>query len=97
MSYLTQAKIADDLDMLNRVTSAAAQEGITDAGIPPNAWASEWRNVWASAPGWAEAWESAEAGDNPEPGADPAVVTDAQILSQVQSMKPFTHIGGTTP
>lgn len=93
--YLTQSKIANDAAMQARVSSSAAQEGVTDEGIDPASWAYEWRLIWAASPGWAEAWESAEAGDNPSPGTDPAVITDAQILSQVQAMKPFTHIGGT--
>lgn len=89
--YLTQGQIAADEDMRVRVAQAAAQEGVTDAGIDPDVWTNEWKRVWASAPGWSEAWESAEAGGNETPGADPAVITDGQILAQVQGMKPFTR------
>jgi hypothetical protein len=99
--YLTQGLIANDTDMLSRVAQAAAQEGVAAAGIDPDIWTWEWRRVWAAAPGWSEAWESALAAHPPEtepdyrPGADPAVITDPQILSQVQSMTPFTRIGPT--
>jgi hypothetical protein len=92
--YLTIATIADDFAMQRRVSAAAAQEGAADAGIDPSGWALEWRLIWAAAPDWAEAWESALAAENPSPGTDPAVITDAQILGQVQTMTPFTHIGG---
>lgn len=91
--YLTQATIAANQSMQARLASCAAQENATDAGVDPYAWAYEWRLVWAAAPGWADAWESAEANGNPDPGADPAVITDAQILTQVQTMTPFIHIG----
>ena len=92
MSYLTQGKIADDASMRVRVASCAAQEGCAQAGIDPDTWTWEWRRVWSSAPGWDAAWESAEANNNPNPGVDPAVITDSEILSQVQSMKPFERL-----
>jgi len=88
MSYLTQAQIADDQTMRVRVASCAAQQGITDAGLDPDTWAREWCRVWAAAPGWDAAWE---ASGSEQPGAD--AVEDAQILSQVQSMMPFTSVG----
>jgi hypothetical protein len=90
--YLTQAIIADDVYMRLRVSSCAAQEGCADVGINPDEWASEWRRVWAAAPGWDLAWESAQAGGVEDPGKDPGVVTDSMILSQVQTMKPFKMI-----
>ena len=95
--YLTQSDIANDRSMQARVTLAAAEQGCADAGIRPEVWSSDWRFVWASAPGWDDAWESALAGGIPEPGADPAVITDGQILSQVQSMMPFHYIGSPAP
>lgn len=90
--YLTQAEIADDVAMHNRVAQAAAQEGVTDAALDPDWWTTQWRRVWAASPGWDSAWESARAAGNEHPGADPAVITDAMILSEVQSMKPFVSI-----
>lgn len=101
LSYLTQSTIADDSWMKLRVASCAAQQGVTDAGIDPDMWASEWRRVWSASPGWDMQWESALARpDNPpgyQPGMDPAVVSDGQILSQVQSMLPFTRVGDMEP
>lgn len=101
MSYLTQTQIGDDPYMKMRVAQCAAQQGCTDEGIDPDVWATEWRRVWASSPGWDEAWESALIRpENPpgyQPGMDEAVIQDAQILSQVQSMLPFTRVGSVPP
>lgn len=95
MSYLTQASIAEDVDMRYRVAACAAQEGCATDGLAPDTWTWEWRQVWASAPGWDAAWESylANNPEDPRPGADPGVITDGMILGQVQSMKPFKSIG----
>ena len=86
MSYLTQAEIANNGSMNNRVAQAATEEGKGDG----DAWAAQNRRAWAAAPGWDDAWESSRAShpDEPEydPGADEAVVTDGMILSQIQSM-----------
>lgn len=95
--YLTQSIIADDSYMRLRVSSAAAQEGVTEVGIDPDLWAFEWRRVWAAAPGWAEAWESAQAGGVVDPGASASVITDSMILSQVQAMKPFLLVADYRP
>ena len=97
MTYLTQSIIADDPYMRLRVSSCAAQEGSWEVGINPDEWTSEWRKIWASAPGWDAAWESAVAGEVAEPGSDPGVVTDPMILSQVQAMMPFIMISDHTP
>jgi hypothetical protein len=87
MSYLTQAEIAGNTSMVNRLSQAAAEEGM---GTDGDAFVWTNRRIWASAPGWDDAWESARAShpDEPEydPGADEAVITDGMILSQVQSM-----------
>lgn len=95
MTYLTQSVIADDPHMRLRIAQAAASEGVTEAGLDPDAWMITWRRLWAAAPGWDAQWESSQAANPPisDPGKDPGVITDAQILSQVQSMKPFVLIG----
>jgi len=95
--YLTQAIIADDPYMKLRVSSAAAQAGVTEVGIDPDAWMHEYRKVWAADPGWDLAWESAQAGGLVDPGRDPGVVTDAMILAQVQAMMPFIMIEHNKP
>jgi hypothetical protein len=86
MSYLTQAHIANNGAMLDRLAQAAATEGFGE----PDSWASNNRRVWASQPGWDAAWESAYAShpDDPgyDPGTDEAVITDGMILSAVQSI-----------
>lgn len=92
--YSTQALMADDPYLKARVAQCAAQEGCASAGIDPDEWTTDWRRVWASAPGWDAAWESALASFNPSPGSDPAVITDGQILGQVQTMMPFALVGG---
>ena len=82
MAYWDVAQIASDVDLGQRVTAAAAQEG---RGDPPG-WTAQ--HVWdyASQPGWGDAWASAVAGGNEAPGRDPAVITDGQILSAVQAI-----------
>lgn len=96
MGYLTQSTIADDEWMKRRVSSCAAQQGVTDTGLDPDVWTHEWRRVWAASPGWDDAWDSALANEGKppgyQPGIDPAVITDDQILSQVQSMMPFHRV-----
>lgn len=98
MTYLSQSAIAGDASVQKRVMQAAAENGIaTDAGMSPESWALEWKQVWASAPGWDEAWDSALAAGIPDPGSDPTVITDAMINAQVQSMMPFTSIPSHRP
>jgi len=88
MSYLTQAHISSNTNMMARVAQAAASEGISN----PDYWCQVNARQWAAAPGWDEAWEYAlnTHTDDPDydPGEDEAVVTDGMILSQVQLMNP---------
>jgi hypothetical protein len=97
MSYLTQTTIGDDPYMRIRVAQAAAQQGVTDAGIDPDIWATEWRRVWAASPGWDATWEQAlvDHGNEPgyQPGMDETVILDENILAQVQAMMPFHRVG----
>lgn len=87
MSYKTQVMIAQDTDLANRITAAAASEHIDN----PWGWQAERVWVWAAQPGWGEAYASALAAhpDDPEyrPGWDEAVITDGMILSAVQAEK----------
>ena len=85
MSYLTQAHIAGNSAMYERVAQCAATEGFAD----PSGWASANARTWAASPGWDTAWESAlVAHPQPDydPGADEAVITDGMILSEVQAI-----------
>lgn len=98
MSYLTQSAIASDQYMQQRVAQCAATEGIVaEAGLDPDFWTSSWRRTWSAAPGWDAAWESAVASNVQNPGMDQGVITDEMILSQVQSMKPFTSAPSPIP
>lgn len=81
--YLSQAAIAADPAMHDRIAQCAAQE---NAPGDPDAWTFEHRRDLAAQPGWSEAWESAVTGGVENPGADPAVITDQMILAACQSM-----------
>ena len=65
--YLTQSTIGDNPYMKQRVAQCAAQQGVTDVGIDPDVWATEWRRVWSTSPGWDDAWESALADPTTRP------------------------------
>lgn len=85
--YLTIAEVAMDVDMRNRVTACAAQQGHPS----PEKWAWDNAYTWASTSSWAEKWDYAVATHtDPEysPGADPAVITDGDILTRVQQLLP---------
>jgi hypothetical protein len=99
MTYFTQSVIADDPYMRLRVASAAAQQGVADAGagIDPDSWTLQWRRVWSASPGWDLAWESAQANGIPNPGMNDGVITDGMILSQVQAMMPFIEVSDNQP
>lgn len=82
MSYLFQAKIANDGNISQRVTACVALEGVEEA----EGWA--WSHRWklSAQPGWSNAYASAVANGIEEPGADESVITDSMILSAVQSI-----------
>jgi hypothetical protein len=82
VSYNTQALVANDSDLITRVTACAATQNL----FPPSQWA--WERQWrlATQPGWADAWDYAIANGNARPGHDEGVITDAMILSAVQAI-----------
>lgn len=82
MSYLAQARLASDSDLLARVTACAA----TEATPAPDEWAYRHRWVLSAQPGWAAAYASALESEVGAPGADASVISDAMILSAVQSI-----------
>jgi len=88
MSYLTQAAMAQNATLTQRVAQCAAQQGIAN----PDSWTQENRREWAAAPGWDAAWESGLETNKKQtgydPGADEACITDQMILSWVQANKP---------
>lgn len=87
MAYSAIADMARSNTLVNRITGAAAQEGIPD----PQAWAMA--HVWqiAAQPGWADAWayavDTANDDVNPDTGARPGVIGDAMILAAVQAIR----------
>lgn len=84
MTYLTQAAIAADQQLLLRVTACAAAEGASD----PAFWAQS--HVWqlSAQPGWDAAYAYAIAHGVERPGADESVIGDGMILAAVQSLRP---------
>lgn len=80
MSYRTQAILAQDFHLQQRIQACAATQGILNA---PE-WAAT--HMWAlsAAPGWDAAYTSALAAGLEEPGNEEAVITDGMILSAVQ-------------
>lgn len=73
--YLTQANLAESVEIHLRVASAAASQGLQN----PLPWAKENAWVLAITPGWAEAAETEE-------GVDLTAITDAMILEAVKTL-----------
>lgn len=80
MSYSTQAKLARDNALLDRVTACAATQGKAD----PTSWAYAHQWKLSAEPGWDDAYAYAIAAGTDNPGDDGGVITDAMILSAVQ-------------
>ena len=83
MSYRTQAILARDGQIHERIAACAAKEGI----LNPVAWAdmNQWRL--AAQPGWGDAYSYAINAGTKDTGNDESVITDSMILSGVQSIK----------
>lgn len=82
MSYKTQALLAKDEKLLDRVTACAATEDIFE----PAQWAYAHRWQLSAEPGWDAAYAYAINAAIPNPGNDEGVITDGMILSSVQAM-----------
>lgn len=84
MSYLTQAKLAQDHEIVPRIAACVTVE--TD--VPdPQFWVQGRMWQFSALPGWADAWSSALASGVEHPGVDESVITDGDILSGVQSIR----------
>lgn len=83
MSYLTQSRLADDINIRVRVTACVAREGVES----PEAGAYEQRWRLSAQPGWDAAYAYAIAIGSEEPGLDEAVITDGMILSAAQALQ----------
>lgn len=82
MSYNTQAALAVDPDIRNRVAACAATQGMPS----PVQWADTYLWRLSGSPGWDDAYAYAVASDNARPGYDEAVITDGMILAAVQAV-----------
>ena len=82
MSYSTQARLAQDTDLLERVAACAATQNIH----PPVSWAYDRQWQLSAQPGWDAAYAYAIAANVEFPGAQGTVITDAMILSGVQAI-----------
>lgn len=83
MSYRTQALLARDQHIIERITACAATEDIPN----PSQWA--WVHQWSfsSQPGWDAAYSSAVTSKVVDPGNSESVITDGMILAAVQSVR----------
>lgn len=81
ISYATQAKLARDQALLDRVTACAATQNIHE----PTNWAYDHQWCLSAEPGWDDAYAYALRSENEDPGADESVITDGMILSAVQA------------
>lgn len=83
MSYRTQAILAKDADLLERVAACAATQGI----VNPVTWAYE--NQWklSAEPGWDTAYSAAVNSMYKHPGNSEDIITDAMILTAVNRIK----------
>lgn len=84
MSYNTQAALAVDGDLRNRVAACAATQGVP----APVQWADA--HLWAlsAAPGWDAAYSYALTSNVERPGYAENVITDGMILASVQPLVP---------
>ncbi|QGJ88896.1 hypothetical protein PBI_TEAMOCIL_42 [Microbacterium phage Teamocil] len=84
MTYATIATMANDGNLLQRLTAAAAEE---KKDKPYTDWVNDRRWDLATTPGWAAAWESAVAAGIENIGGNGGVITDGMILAAVQPME----------
>jgi hypothetical protein len=90
MSYNTQAALAVDTDLRNRVAACAATQGVPS----PVQWADA--HLWSlsGAPGWDDAYAYALGTNVPRPGQHEGVITDGMILAAVQPLIPKNASSG---
>jgi len=83
MSYRTQALLAQDQNIIQRITACASTQGIRD----PQQWA--WSRAWefSAEPGWDDAYSYALNVGKTEPGNEEGVITDGMILASVQALR----------
>lgn len=89
MTYRTQAILAQDFDLQQRVQACAATQGL---GTVPD-WAADHMWELSASPGWDAAYASALEARVEGPGNSESVITDAMILAAVQPLA-TTSSGG---
>lgn len=82
MSYSSQAKLAQDPDLLERIAACTATQGIRQ----PVGWAYDRQWQLSAQPGWSEAYEYALTISVDSPGKQENVISDTMILSAVQAI-----------
>jgi hypothetical protein len=82
MSYRTQAILARDPQLIERVSACAATQNVSD----PSGWA--WSHQWelSAEPGWDAAYAYALDTNVVDPGNSEVVINDSMILAAVQAM-----------
>ena len=81
MSYRTQALMARDDLLLDRITACASTQDV-DA---PERWVRNRSWEFSATPGWDASYAYAIAANVPTPGNDEGVITDSAILASVQA------------
>lgn len=85
-SYAGIVEIATSASLQERVTAAAAAEGIDN----PSVWVTEHMWKLAATPGWSDDWDYAtdayQVNQNPDTGARTDVINDQKILAAVQAL-----------
>lgn len=82
MSYATQAKLARDTDVLERIVACAASLQVKN----PTEWVWSIQWIWSAQPGWDDAYAYALSQGGTAVGADEAVITDGMILAAVSAV-----------
>lgn len=82
MSYATQARMARDQELFDRISACAATLEVKS----PLEWVWGMQWVWAVQPGWDDAYAYAISSQNEHPGNDENVITDGMIFAAVSTI-----------
>lgn len=82
MSYRTQAVMATDDKLMQRLIACAAREGVDN----PFQWAHSRNWIFSAEPGWDDAYAYAIATGVQDPGNNEGVITDGMICSALQAI-----------
>lgn len=82
MSYRTQALLATDDHLLDRIAACASTQNVNS----PRRWAGDRHWEFSAEPGWDASYSYAITAGVPNPGNDEGCITDGMILASVQAM-----------